>query len=231
VSFLRSSLRRWVIGAYWGLALTRARAGEPMSYHPVPPAACMIPPEVIGRRPRRRVHQMRRRLEPHEKTEREKPEITEPSGLLSRCILPALPFRAYGFPAGRRESELLLIYRSELGSCVTLEPCVLRKGPGAASGIVVLKRWTRSGSASKFPPSRLGLPLFCSAFLRFGRSRCRTGGEPGETGTRAFRSDRVGTSASGQAGWRRERDQTSQRNCRTRQERPEGGYVDLMELT
>jgi hypothetical protein len=39
--------------------------------------------------------------------------------------------------------------------------------------------------------------------------------EPGATANRAFNSDPDGTSVIGQAGWRRETDQTSQRNCPT----------------
>src|SRR5712692_5910867 len=54
------------------------------------------------------------------------------------------------------------------------------------------------------------------------RCRSRTGSEAGETANRALRNDPVGASVSGQAGWRRETDQTSQRNRRTSRDAARG---------
>jgi hypothetical protein len=54
------------------------------------------------------------------------------------------------------------------------------------------------------------------------RCRSRTGSGPGETANRALRSDPVGTSVSDQVGWRRETDQTSQRNCQTSRDATRG---------
>jgi len=76
--------------------------------------------------------------------------------------------------------------------------------------------------------SRGGILAACCEGSR--RCRSRTGSEPGETANRALRSDPVGTSVSGQAGWRRETDQTSQRNCQTSRDatrRRLCRYVDL----
>ena len=54
------------------------------------------------------------------------------------------------------------------------------------------------------------------------RCRSRTGSESGEIANRALRSDPVGTSVSGQAGWRQETDQTNQRNCQTSRDATRG---------
>src|SRR2546422_2605872 len=61
--------------------------------------------------------------------------------------------------------------------------------------------------------SRGGVLAACCEGSR--RCRSRTGSEPGQPANRVLRSDPVGTGVSGQAGWRRETDQTSQRNCQT----------------
>src|SRR2546422_2224501 len=68
--------------------------------------------------------------------------------------------------------------------------------------------------------SRGGVLAACCEGSR--RCRSRTGSEPGQPANRVLRSDPVGTGVSGQAGWRRETDQTSQRNCQTSRDTTRG---------
>src|SRR2546422_1721229 len=74
--------------------------------------------------------------------------------------------------------------------------------------------------------SRGGVLAACCEGSR--RCRSRTGSEPGQPANRVLRSDPVGTGVTGQAGWRRETDQTSQRNCQTSRDSPlDPGHGDL----
>jgi len=115
-------------------------------------------------------------------------------------------FSGLGASSDRRRSQFCLYRESQSPSCRFSDRFLRHLSPPVPSS-----------SPKSSPVCGVPTPL-----ARVAPQYCRTASEAGETANRALRSDPGGTSVSGQADWRRETDEMSQRNCQTSRDATRG---------